>query len=277
LKIGIAFHCNDKAMDPVSVACEVEARGFYSVYYPEHTHIPTSRLTPPPDGEPELGEHYLRSHDPFIALAAAASATRTLRLGTGVALPAQHDPIALAKTIASLDLISGGRVVLGIGYGWNREEMANHGVDYKRRRDHVREVMLAMQALWAHDEAEFDGEFVRFERSWQWPKPLQKPRPPVLLGGAAGPTLFSHIAEYGDGWLPIGGAGMRSALDQLRAVVRDAGRDPAALHLVPLGVLPSQEKLDYYRTIGVTEVALRIPSAPRDQVLPVLDDYCQYL
>jgi alkanesulfonate monooxygenase SsuD/methylene tetrahydromethanopterin reductase-like flavin-dependent oxidoreductase (luciferase family) len=259
MRIGIAFHCSDKAMSPVELAREAEARGFYSVYYPEHTHIPTSRLTPPPSGEAELPEQYLRSHDPYIALAAAASVTRAIRLGTGVALPAQHDPIALAKTIATLDLVSGGRLVLGIGYGWNRE------------------VMLAMQALWSQEQAEFRGEFVHFEPSWQWPKPLQQPRPRVLLGGAAGPTLFAHIAEFGDGWLPIGGAGMRASLEELRRAVAAAGRDPAALHLVPLGVFPSREKLDYYRSIGITEVALRVPSAPRDRVLPVMDDYAQYL
>jgi len=188
---------------------------------------------------------------------------------------AQHDPITLAKELATLDLLSGGRLVLGIGYGWNHEEMENHGVDVKRRREVVRETMLAMQALWTQEVASFSGEFVRFEPSWQWPKPVQQPRPRVLLGGAPGPILFRHIAEYGDGWLPIGGAGLAAALEQLRAAFSAAGRDPASLHIVPMGVLPSAEKLDYYREHGVTESVLRVPSAPRDAVMPVLDKFAR--
>ncbi len=277
MKIGLAFHATDLAMDPVEVAREAEARGFHSLYIPEHTHIPTSRRTPAPTGTPELGDEYRRSPDPYVTAAAMATATERILLGTGIALVAQHDPIALAKAIATADWLSGGRFVLGIGYGWNHEEMENHGVDVKRRRAHVREVMLAMQALWSREEASFDGEFVRFELSWMWPKPVQQPRPRVLMGGAPGPTLFRHIAEYGDGWMPIGGAGMRQALEELRRAMDEAGRDFASLHLVPFGVFPDTEKLDYYRSNGMTEVALRIPSAPRDQVLPVLDDYTRYL
>jgi probable F420-dependent oxidoreductase len=224
-----------------------------------------------------LPEEYKRSLDPYIALAAAASVTQQIRLGTGIGLPAQHDPITFAKQLATLDLLSEGRLVFGIGYGWNHEEMENHGIEVRRRRARVREFMLAMQALWASDEAEFHGEFVEFEQSWQWPKPVQKPRPRVLIGGAAGPILFRHIAEYADGWLPVGGAGLREALEDLRKAFDTAGRDPAELHLVPMGVLPTTEKLDYYRSLGVTEVALRVPGAGRDEVMPVLDDYAQYL
>ena len=137
--------------------------------------------------------------------------------------------------------------------------------------------MLAMEALWASDVASFEGEFVRFEPSWQWPKPVQRPRPPVLLGGAAGPILFSHVAEYGDGWLPIGGAGIREALPDLQRAFEARGRDPAAIEIVPLGVFPTEAKLDYYASIGVTEAVLRLPSAPRDEVLPVLDAYAKFL
>jgi probable F420-dependent oxidoreductase len=259
----------------VELAREAEARGFSSLFVPEHTHIPVSRRTPAPTGDPELAQEYLRSLDPYVALAAAASVTSRIRLGTGVALVAQHDPIALAKEIATVDHLSGGRFVLGIGYGWNHEEMENHGIDVKRRRARVRETVLAMQALWANDVASFAGEFVRFEPSWQWPKPVQKPRPPVLLGGAPGPTLFAHVAEYGDGWLPIGGAGLAQALPALRRAVAERGRDPAALEIVPMGVFPAPGKLDYYREIGVTEAVLRLPSAPRDRVMPVLDEYAR--
>jgi len=261
----------------VALAIEAEARGFHSLYVPEHTHIPTSRRTPPPTGDAVLAEEYKRTLDPYVALAAASSRTSRIRLGTGIALVAQHDPIALAKQLATLDRVSQGRLVLGVGYGWNKEEMESHGIDTKRRRAHVREVMLAMQALWSQEVAEFRGEFVRFEPCWQWPKPVQQPRPPVLLGGAPGPTLFAHIAEYADGWIPIGGAGMREALDELRRAMDAARRDFASLRIVPMGVLPSPEKLDYYRSLGVHEAVLRVPSAPRDQVMPVLDAFARYV
>jgi probable F420-dependent oxidoreductase len=277
MKIGVTIHATDLAISPVELAREAEARGFHSLFVPEHTHIPTSRRTPAPTGDAELGDEYRRSLDPYVALAAAASVTSQIRLGTGVALVAQHDPIALAKEIATVDLLSGGRFVLGIGYGWNHEEMENHGIDVKRRRARVRETMLAMQALWANEVAEYHGEFVSFEASWQWPKPVQQPRPTVLLGGAPGPTLFAHVAEYADGWLPIGGAGLAQALPELRRACEARGRDPAALQIVPMGVFPDPGKLEHYRSLGVSEVVLRLPSARRDTVLPVLDRYARYL
>jgi probable F420-dependent oxidoreductase len=277
MKIGVTIHATDLAMSPALLAREAEARGFSSLFVPEHTHIPVSRRTPAPTGDAELADEYRRSLDPYAALAAAAAVTSRIRLGTGVALVAQHDPIALAKQIATVDHLSGGRFVLGIGYGWNHEEMENHGIDVKRRRARVRETMLAMQALWANEVASFSGEFVRFEPSWQWPKPVQQPRPPVLIGGAPGPTLFAHIAEYADGWLPIGGGGLAQALPALRRAVEERGRDPKALEIVPMGVFPDPGKLDYYREIGVTEAVLRLPSASRDRVMPVLDEYARLL
>jgi probable F420-dependent oxidoreductase len=277
MKIGVTIHSTDKAMHPVEVAREAEARGFHSLYIPEHTHIPTSRRTPAPTGTPELGEEYLRSPDPYIALAAAASVTERILLGTGIGLPAQHDPITFAKELATLDWMSEGRFIFGIGYGWNHEEMENHGINVKRRRELVREVMLSMQALWTEDVASFNGEFVQFEPSWQWPKPIQKPGPRILIGGGAGPKLFSQISEYADGWMPIGGAGMAAELETLRGLFVERDRDPRGLHVVPMGVFPSDKKLSYYKEAGVTETVLRIPSAPRDEVLPVLDDYAQYI
>jgi len=245
------------------------------LYVHEHTHIPTSRRTPPPTGEAVLAEEYKRTLDPFVALAAAAAVTSRLTLGTAVCLVAQHDPIVLAKEVATLDLLSGGRLVFGIGFGWNREEMENHGVDPRRRRELVREKMLAMERLWSEERASFAGELVRFEECWSWPKPARQPRPPVLLGGTAGPTLFAHIAEYGDGWMPIGGAGVGGALPALRRAMEGAGRDPAHLKVILIGTIPDPGKLDHYASIGVTEVALRLPSAPADAVLPVLDDYAR--
>jgi len=277
MKLGVTIHATDLAMSPVEVAREAEARGFHSLYIPEHTHIPTSRRTPAPTGETVLPDEYMRSPDPYIALAVAAARTSRIRLGTGIALPAQHDHITFAKQIATLDVVSGGRFVLGIGYGWNREEMENHGIDVRTRRALVREKMLAMQELWSRDVAEFHGELVDFEASWMWPKPVQQPRPRVLIGGAAGPVLFSHIAEYGDGWMPIGGAGLREALPRLQAALEMRDRDPKGLHIVPMGIQPDQAKLDHYAEIGVTESVLRLPGGPRDSVMPVLDEFARYL
>ncbi len=275
MELGVTIFATDRSMAPAELAREAEARGFASLFVPEHTHIPTSRTTPPPTGEPELADEYRRTLDPWVGLATAAAVTSRIRLGSGIALVAQHDPIALAKTIATLDHLSGGRVVVGVGFGWNREEMANHGVAFARRREHVRETMLAMQALWSRAEASFAGEFVRFAPSWQWPKPVQQPRPRVLLGGGAGAKLFAHLAEWADGWMPIGGAGMKQALPELRRLFAERCRDPASLHVVPMGVLPDPAKLDYYASLGVTEAVLRLPSAPRDVVLPLLDDYAR--
>jgi len=277
MKIGVTIHATDRSMNAIALAREAEARGYHSFYIPEHTHIPTSRKTAPPTGDKELAEEYLRSPDPYITLAGAAAVTKRILLGTGIGLPAQHDPITFAKELATLDCLSKGRLVFGIGFGWNHEEMENHGIDVKRRRERVREHVLAMQALWSQDVAEFRGEFVNFEPSWQWPKPVQQPRPRILIGGAAGPKLFAHIAEYADGWMPIGGAGLAASLDLLRAALVDGGRDPSALHVVPFGTIPDAEKLAYYDSLGATEVVLRLPSGTRDEVLPVLDDYTRFL
>jgi probable F420-dependent oxidoreductase len=272
MRFGIAFHTSDLAMSPVDLAREAEARGFDSLYLPEHTHIPVSRRTAPPTGEAELPEVYRRTYDPYIALAAAASVTKTLRLGTGVALPAQHDVIALAKEIATLDLVSRGRFTWGVGFGWNREEAENHGIAFAQRRDVVREKVEAARALWSAEVAEYEGQHVRFEPSWQWPKPLQQPGPPVLIGTGAGPKAFAAIAAFADGWMPIGGAGVRAALPELARAMEQAGRDPTSLAIVPFGVLPEAGKIDYYRSIGCSEVAFRVPSADASEVLPFLDD-----
>lgn len=277
LEIGLTLFATDRSMDLVALAREAESRGFSSLYVPEHTHIPTSRITPPPTGEAELAEEYRRTLDPFVALGAAAAVTSRIKLGTGVCLVAQRDPIVLAKEVATLDLLSGGRFVFGIGFGWNREEMASHGVVYAERRALVREKMLAMRALWTRERAGYLGQWVTVEESWSWPKPIQRPQPPILLGGAAGPKLFDHIAEYGDGWMPIGGAGIAASLPVLRAALEARGRDPRSARVVPFGTVPSPGKLEYYASIGVREVVVRIPSASRDEVLVALDEIAPYL
>jgi len=265
----------DTSMSVPALARAAEERGFHSLYIPEHTHIPTSRRTPAPTGTVELAEEYLRTVDPLVALGAAASITERIRLGTGICLIAQREPIVTAKAIATIDQLSGGRFELGIGFGWNHEEMEDHGVDPKHRRAQAREHMLTMRALWTDDVASFDGEFVHLEPSWSWPKPVRPGGPPVLIGGAAGPKMFAHIAEYADGWIPIGGAGVRAALPDLRRAYESAGRDPDAIRVVPFGTLPDPAKLDYYASIGVSEIVLRVPTGDADSVLPVLDDHAR--
>ncbi len=276
MRYGITMFATDVSMDVVELAREAEARGLQSLWLPEHTHIPVSRRTPPPTGDAELAEEYKRCLDPLVARGAAAAATTDLRLGTGILLAAQRDPIVTAKAVATLDHLSGGRAALGVGFGWNEDELEHHGVRMPDRRAVARERLLAMQALWAEEEASFAGEHVRFASSWSWPKPVQRgpdgrPRVPILHGGAAGPKLFAHIAEYGDGWIPIGGRGLTEAIPELRRVVSEAGRDPDTLEIIPFGSIPEPGKLDHFERIGVTECVFRIPSAPREVVLPLLD------
>jgi len=263
----------DQVMRPDDFARAAEERGFVSLYVPEHTHIPVSRRSPPPSGDAVLPDYYKRPFDPFVAMAMAAAATERLRVGTGICLVAQRDPIVTAKAVASLDHLSGGRFVFGVGFGWNADEIEDHGIEMRRRRDVAREHLLAMQRLWADDEASFEGEYVHLPPSWSWPKPTQKPWPPVLIGGAAGPKLFAHVAEYADGWIPIGGAGVREALPQLHRAMEAAGRDPATVRVIPFGTIPDPGKLDYYASIGIDEVVLRVPAGDHDTVVPALDDY----
>ena len=270
MRIGITVFLTDRTIDPITLAREVEARGFDSLYFPEHTHIPVSRVTPPPTGDEELKDEYKRTLDPLVAMSAAAAVTSKIVLGTGVSLVAQHDPIVMAKQLATLDVIANGRITLGVGFGWNQDEMADHGVDYATRRAKAREHVLAMMELWANDEASFAGEYVRFAPSWSWPKPVQRPRIRMLVGGGAGPKLFAHVAEYSDGWFPIGGAGVREALPALHAAWADAGRSGVP-EVVPFGVLPDPGKLDYYRSIGCSEVVLRVEGLGRDSALHQLD------
>jgi probable F420-dependent oxidoreductase len=274
MDLGATIFLTDRSIEPVELARELEQRGFASLWLPEHTHIPTSRTTPAPMGEP-LPEEYRRCLDPFVTLAMAGAVTTTLRLGTGIALLAERDPIVTAKEVSTLDHCSGGRVTLGVGYGWNIEELEDHGGSKATRRAVVRERVLAMQRLWADEEASFDGEHVQLSPSWQWPKPAQQVRGrsgvPVLVGGAAGPTLFAHIAEFADGWIPHGGGGVAAAMDDLRAACETAERDHAELQVVPFGTVPTPGKLEHYASLGITETVIGLPSAGRDEVLGTLD------
>ena len=270
LRIGITTFVTDYSIDIVTLARAAEERGFASLWLAEHTHIPSSRLTPAPTGDAELGKAYSHLVDPLVALGAAAAVTSTLTLGTGVSLVAQHDPIVMAKQISTLDNISGGRFVLGVGFGWNREEMGAHGVDYAARREIVGDKVKTMKALWRDDEASFDGPHVTLEPSWQWPKPVRA-GVPVLMGGAAGPKLFAAICDYADGWIPIGGAGLSTSLPALREQYEAAGRDPSTLQCIPFGSIPDPGKLEHYRELGINEVVLRINEGPTDDVLRRLD------
>ncbi|HEX2576797.1 MAG TPA: TIGR03619 family F420-dependent LLM class oxidoreductase [Aquihabitans sp.] len=280
MDLGVTIFLTDRSIGPVELAREVEDRGFTSVWLPEHTHIPTSRRTPAPAGEP-LAEEYLRCLDPFAAMAMMTAATTRLRVGTGIALMAERDPIVTAKEAATIDHCSGGRLRLGVGYGWNIEELEDHGGTKATRRAVVRERVLAMQELWGEEVASFSGEHVRLAESWAWPKPVQQVRGrsgiPVLVGGAPGPILFEHIAEFGDGWIPIGGAGVAKAMGELQEAARRVDRDPAELSVIPFGTLPDEGKLRHYESLGITETVLRLPSAGRDDVLATLDSYLPFL
>jgi probable F420-dependent oxidoreductase len=262
----------DTAIRPDHLAKEVETRGFDSLWFPEHSHIPTSRSTPwgGQEGAPPLPDHYWRSHDAFVALSFAAAATTTLRLGTGVTLVAQRDPIWTAKEVASLDVLSGGRLDFGIGYGWNREEMANHGVEFSRRRVLLREKLMMMKALWTEDEASFDGDLLHLEPSWAWPKPAQRPHPPVIMGAAAGPRTLADIVELCDGWMPlatrmdiVGEAG------RVRQAVADAGRDLSTFQIIASGA--RVDDLDALAEAGVDHTIFNLRSLPPELTVPYLD------
>ncbi|UXY28192.1 LLM class F420-dependent oxidoreductase [Streptomyces sp. HUAS TT20] len=281
MRIAVTIFLTDETIAPVRLARELEQRGFAGLYLPEHTHMPVERTTPYPAGG-ELPREYGRTLDPFVALGQAAAVTGRLGLGTGITLVAQHDPIGLAKQIATLDHLSDGRFTLGLGFGWNVEEAADHGVEWRTRRELVRDRMGLMRALWGEEPTAYVGEFGSVRASRAHPKPVQKPRGPVvgprtLVGGAAGPKLFAHIAEYADGWMPIGGRGLAESLPVLRSVWADAGRDPAALQVVPYAVQPTPGKLAHYTELGVEETVVQLPPAGEPEVLRVLDEYARYL
>ncbi|MET7501698.1 LLM class F420-dependent oxidoreductase [Streptomyces microflavus] len=281
MRIATTIFLTDETVTPVRLARELEQRGFAGLYLPEHTHIPVSRRTPYPAGG-DLPREYGRTLDPFVALGQAAAVTERLMLGTGITLVTQHDPVDLAKQVATLDHLSGGRFTLGIGYGWNVEEAADHGVEWATRRELSRDRMALMRALWSAEPTAYEGEFGSVQASFAYPKPVQAPRGPVvgprtLIGGGAGPKLFAAIAEHADGWLPIGGRGLTESVPKLRAAWEEAGRDPKDLQVVPYAVLPDPGKLAHYADLGIEEVVLQLPPAGEPEVLRVLDGYAAFL
>ena len=276
-RFAVSCVLTDRDIAVTELAVAVEERGFDGLWLPDHTHIPTSGRSQYPLGG-ELPERYRRNVEPLVALAMAAAVTTRIRVGTGILLACLRDPITTAKALATIDAQSGGRLVVGVGHGWNREEIADHGVDPVTRRARTREHVLAMRELWEHDVAEFDGRFARFGPSWSWPKPVQRPLP-VLLGGAPGPRVFGEIADYGHGWIPLGGSGLASAVAQLRDTVAARGRDPRALEIVPFSSAAgaSQVKLDGFERAGATEVAFEIPVTDRSTVLRQLDGLAEVI
>jgi probable F420-dependent oxidoreductase len=277
MHIGVFIFNTDYAIRIEELAKAAEQRGFESLWVPEHTHIPTSRRTPFAAGG-ELPKEYRHTLDPFVALATAASVTTRLRVGTGICLVTERDPIVTAKAVASLDLVSNGRFLFGIGRGWNAEEMEHHGTVFKTRAKVMRERVLAMKEIWTKDEAEFHGEFVNFDKLWSWPKPVQKPHPPVLLGGE-GPLTSQRIVEYGDGWFPRGrdATVILPGMKELHERARKAGRDPKNLSVSVFGATTDEATLDQYRGAGVTRAILRLPSEGRETVLPLLDRFAKLI
>ncbi|HLH77730.1 MAG TPA: LLM class F420-dependent oxidoreductase [Candidatus Binataceae bacterium] len=262
------------SIDIRELAQQAEQRGFEALLVPEHTHIPASRRTPFPGGG-ELPRHYYSTYDPFVALATAAAVTKKLRIGTGICLVIERDPITLAKEVASLDVLSGGRFIFGIGAGWNAEEMENHGTQFNTRRRVLREKIEAMKAIWTQQAAEYHGQFVNFDPIWSDPKPLQKPHPPILIGGST-PAAMRAALRYCDGWMPIpgrGGSDPLAEIQQFRRLAQEAGRDPQSIPL-SLFMAPSDRKLlDRFAQAGVQRAIFALPSDTREKVMPLLDRY----
>jgi probable F420-dependent oxidoreductase len=279
MDFGGAMFFTDYSMSPADLARELEARGFESVWAPEHSHIPLPRKSPFPSGG-ELPKQYYDAMDPFVSLTAAAAATKTIKIGTGVCLVIQRDPIQTAKLVASIDQVSGGRFLFGVGGGWNAEEMADHGTAFATRFKLMRERLEAMKAIWAEAKPEYHGEFVNFGPMMTWPKPVQKPHPPIIVGG-----MFPHAARralrYGDGWIPH----MRRPeyedvtdfLSHFRQMAAEAGRDLAHVPVTLWGSAPELDRVKRHRDQGVSRVVVSLPAAGRDTVMPILDRWADVI
>jgi probable F420-dependent oxidoreductase len=272
MKFGVTTFVTDETIGPVELGRALEERRFESLFVAEHTHIPVKRESPWPEGD-ELPRKYYRTLDPFVVLTAAAVVTKRLVVATGIVLLIERDPIITAKAAASLDLVSGGRLIVGIGAGWNREEMRNHGTDPKTRMDLLRERVLAMKEIWTMDEAEFHGRFVEFDPIFSWPKPVQRPHPPIYIGGS-GPTTLDRVLEYGDGWMPVFALGVDEIIARIPELERRAkeagrGRIPVTVYAVP-GDRAAVERL---AQAGVDRVLFDLPSLPPEETYRRLDEF----
>ncbi|MCC6386004.1 MAG: LLM class F420-dependent oxidoreductase [Dehalococcoidia bacterium] len=274
MKFGLSMFPTDYAIPVTELGRAAEDLGFESLLFPEHTHIPTSRRSPWPGG-PNLPMEYSHTLDPFVAMAATAAVTKSLKVGPGICLVVERDPITLAKEVASVDHLSGGRVLFGIGGGWNLEEMENHGTKPSLRWKILRERVLAMKEIWTKDEAEYHGRHVDFDPIWSWPKPAQSPHPPVLIGGD-GPRTLERVVEYGDGWMPIVGRGgdrLAARMAELQAMAKAAGR--GAIPVTLFGAVPRPELIEQWLELGVERVLLNLPPAPAAETLPRLQHYAE--
>ena len=277
---GLVMFPADYAIAPAELARAAEQNGFESLFFPEHTHIPASRISPWPGGT-ELPREYWHTHDPFVGLAAAAAVTSDLKVGTGIALVTERDPILMAKQVATLDHISDGRLILGVGAGWNAEEMENHGTPFAARWKVLRERILAMKAIWSDEEAEFHGDYVDFDTVWSYPKPKQAGGPPILLG-AASKYMYKRIAEYCDGWFPIyqdearaaaSGANDYSESMRLTQEAWDGADREGSPNFTIFGVGPDAAAVERCMEHGFDRIVFALPPAEADQVLPLLERY----
>lgn len=278
MDFGIDIFATDTTMQPLDLARHCERLGFESLWLPEHSHIPTARTTPwgGRQGAPPLPEKYWRTHDTLVALGGMAAVTSTLKLGTGITLLAQRDPIWTAKEVATLDHLSAGRLLFGVGYGWNVEEMGHHGTSYATRRALLREKVLLMKALWTQDEASYEGEHLTLGPSWAWPKPVQQPHPPVILGGRFGPKLVADLVELCDGWIPHGRSSLPDETAQVRQALFDADRDPATFTITVFGAPAEEQMIERARAAGVDRVLFGIESNEPSRVLEDLEAAAEF-
>ena len=279
MQFGGAMFFTDYSMTAAALGRALEERGFESVWAPEHSHIPLSRKTPYPGGG-ELPKHYYDTMDPFVSLTAAAVATKMLKVATGVCLVNQRDPIQTAKLVASIDHVSGGRFLFGVGVGWNQDEMENHGTVFATRAKLTRERVEAMKAIWTNAKPEYHGEFVNFAPIMAWPKPVQKPHPPIVVGGAF-PHGARRALRYGDGWMPVvgrlAGHDMSELMQAFQRMTAEAGRDPAR---VPMSIFGAPEDFDVlrgYRDLGIARVVVVLDSDKEDKILPILDRWADLI
>jgi probable F420-dependent oxidoreductase len=269
MKFGVAIFPTEDVQDPAEIARMAQERGFESLFFPEHTHIPASRVTPYPAGG-ELPPEYSRTYDPFVALAAAATATDRLLVGTGICLVVERDPIITAKEVASVDRLSGGRFLFGVGAGWNVEEMRNHGTDASKRFGVMRERIEAIKAIWTEEEASYSGRYVNFERIWCWPKPAQQPHPPVLVGGN-GPRVLDRVLEFGDEWMPnrMSDEDMLARIAELQRGASERGRD--AVPVTVMGMVRDPERIERLGEGGVHRGVFWLGGQSRPEVEEAFD------